>query len=252
MDLRVAVLARAPDHAWTLSSPLQRTGSRLPVPVERAVMTYREVVALLAEVGTRPHEQLVMVGTMRLMTVDAALADRRMFPEERPPLFGVAGVADVVDGIGVQQRHGSTSRAGCGSRRRTSCLRAAACANACGTRHAAACGTGSRSPRCSAGPAGCWPRPSASGLWQSAQPRLLFSCLDPGQCMRVPPSWQVRHWAFCTSTGVPQRLVNPISAVLSSGVPGVVRARSVAGFAALPLTHRSSDSAGRPSHAASR
>src|SRR4029453_4256329 len=54
------------------------------------------------------------------------------------------------------------------------------------------------------------------GLWQSAQPRLLFACVDPGQCMRLPPSWHVRHWAFCTSTGVPQRLVNPISAVLSS------------------------------------
>jgi hypothetical protein len=54
------------------------------------------------------------------------------------------------------------------------------------------------------------------GLWQSAQPRLLLACVDPGQCRRVPPSWQVKHWAFCTSTGVPQRLVNPTSAVLSS------------------------------------
>ena len=53
------------------------------------------------------------------------------------------------------------------------------------------------------------------GLWQSAQPRLLFACIDPGQCRRLPPSWQVMHWAFCASTGVPQRLVNPMSAVLS-------------------------------------
>ena len=37
-----------------------------------------------------------------------------------------------------------------------------------------------------------------------------------GAVHRLPPSWQVRHWAFCTSTGVPQRLVNPMSAVLSS------------------------------------
>ena len=81
----MAVLAGAPDHAWTLSSPQQRTGSRLPVAVEDAVMTYRQVVALPTKVGTRPYEQLVMVGTMRLMTVEAAPADRRVFPEERPP-----------------------------------------------------------------------------------------------------------------------------------------------------------------------
>ena len=106
MDLRVAVLARASDHAWTLSSPQQRTGSRLPLSVEGAVFTHRQVVAFLTKVGARPHEQLFMVGTMRLMTVDAIFADGRVFPEERPPLFGVAGVADVVDGIGVQQGTG--------------------------------------------------------------------------------------------------------------------------------------------------
>src|SRR5687767_5410478 len=106
MDLRVAVLAGARDHAWTLSPPQQRTGSRLPFPIERAAMPHRQVVALLTKVGTRPYQQLVMVGTMRLVTVDTTLADGRVFPEERPPLFGVAGVADVVDGIGVQQGTG--------------------------------------------------------------------------------------------------------------------------------------------------
>ena len=103
MDLRVAVLAGAPDHAWTLSSPQQRTGSRLPVAVERAVMTHTKVVALLTEVRTRPYEQFVMVGTMRLMTGETALTDRGVFPKERPALFGMAGVADVVHGIGVQE-----------------------------------------------------------------------------------------------------------------------------------------------------
>src|SRR5688572_11695625 len=106
MDLRVAVLARARDHAWTLSSPLQRPGSRLPVPVERAAMTDRQVVALLTKIGTRSHEQLVMVGTMRLVTGDATLANGCVFPQERSPLLGVAGVANVVDGIGVQQGSG--------------------------------------------------------------------------------------------------------------------------------------------------
>ena len=69
-------------------------------------MTYRQVVALLTQVRTRPDEELVVVGPVRLMTVQAALAHRRVFPEERSPLFGVTGVADLVDGIGIQQRPG--------------------------------------------------------------------------------------------------------------------------------------------------
>src|SRR5688572_33336258 len=81
----MAVLARAPDHARTLSSPLQRTGGRLAVPVERAAVPDRQVVTLLAQIGPRPYQQLVMVGAMRLVTVDAALADGRVLPEERPP-----------------------------------------------------------------------------------------------------------------------------------------------------------------------
>ena len=97
MYLRVTVLTGAPDDAGTLSSSQQRAGGCLPVPVERAVMTDRQVVALLAQVRTRTDEQLVVVGTMRLMTVHTALADRRVFPKERPPLFGVARVTDVVD-----------------------------------------------------------------------------------------------------------------------------------------------------------
>src|SRR5262245_16926380 len=69
-------------------------------------MAYRQVVALLTQVRTRPDEQLVMVGTMRLMTVETTFADRRVFPEERSPLFGVTGVANFVDGIRVQERAG--------------------------------------------------------------------------------------------------------------------------------------------------
>src|SRR5262245_45814579 len=103
MNLGVAVLAGPPDDARTLSSSQQRTSGRLAVAVERAVVPHRQVVALLAEVGTRRHEQLVMVRPMRLMAVDATLADGRVLPEERPSLLGVAGVADLVDRVGVQQ-----------------------------------------------------------------------------------------------------------------------------------------------------
>lgn len=106
MDLRVAVLTGAPDDARTLSSSQQRTGSRLSVSVERAVMAYRQVVALLTQIRTRPDEELVVVGAMRLMTIETAFPDRRVFPKERSPLFGVARVANVVDGVRVQQSAG--------------------------------------------------------------------------------------------------------------------------------------------------
>src|SRR6188474_2626430 len=69
-------------------------------------MTYRQVVALLTQVRTRPDQQLVVVGTMRLMTVETTLADGRVFPEERSPLFGVTRVTDLVHGIEVQQGAG--------------------------------------------------------------------------------------------------------------------------------------------------
>ena len=69
-------------------------------------MAYRQVVALLTQVRTRPNEQLVMVGTMRLMTVETTFANRRVFPEERSPLFGVTRVANLVHGIEVQKRAG--------------------------------------------------------------------------------------------------------------------------------------------------
>ena len=66
-------------------------------------MTYRQVVALLTQVRTRPDEELVVVGPMRLMTVQTVLTHGRVFPEERPPLFGVTRVAGFVDGVGVQE-----------------------------------------------------------------------------------------------------------------------------------------------------
>src|SRR4029453_10332740 len=69
-------------------------------------MTYRQVVALLTQVRTRPDKELVMVGTVRLMTVQTALANRRVFPDKRPSLFGVTRVANFVDGIRVQESTG--------------------------------------------------------------------------------------------------------------------------------------------------
>ena len=231
----MAVLARAPDHAWTLSSPLQRTGSRLPVPVERAAMTYREVVALLAKVGTRPHEQLVMVGTMRLVTVDATLADRRVFPEERPPLFGVAGVADVVDGIGVQQGTG---------RRAVRVVAVDAGHLALWKRHVRTlaelrtlllvtleAGLGDALPGLKAGVRDLLHGIVAVGAAEIAllvprsRPVHASATLVAGQALGI-----LDVHGSAPAPGEPDQRG------LVERVPGVVRPRSVAGFAALPLT----------------
>src|SRR5258708_1853825 len=47
----------------------------------------------------------------------------------------------------------------------------------------------------------------AIALWQSEQASLLVSWIEPAQCSRSPPLWQVMHTAFCTSTGVPHSRV---------------------------------------------
>src|SRR6185295_10883476 len=54
-------------------------------------------VALLAEERNRGLLQLQVVRSVRRMTVQAVLADRRMLPKERAALFGVAAVALLVD-----------------------------------------------------------------------------------------------------------------------------------------------------------
>ena len=100
----MAVLARTPDHARALPAAEKRTSCRLAVPVEGAVVTDRQVVALLAEIRSRGDQQLVVVGSVRLMTVRAIFANRRVLPQHRPALLGVTRVTDVVDGIGDEER----------------------------------------------------------------------------------------------------------------------------------------------------
>src|SRR6476659_8049526 len=63
----------------------------------------RRIVALLAEPRLRDLEQLLVGGAVRVVAVRAALDHRRMLPHERPALFGVAGVADLVDGAGDEE-----------------------------------------------------------------------------------------------------------------------------------------------------
>src|SRR5262249_43938280 len=71
-----------------------------PVGVRR--MT-RLDVALLAEPGLRDPQHLLVVGAVRIVTVRAALLDRRMRPEERSALLRVAGVARVVERVLLEE-----------------------------------------------------------------------------------------------------------------------------------------------------
>ena len=56
-------------------------------------------VALLAQQMNTRRQQLGIARTMRRVTVQAILADRRMVPEKRTPFFGMAGVTHIIDGI---------------------------------------------------------------------------------------------------------------------------------------------------------
>jgi len=56
-------------------------------------------MALLAQQTNASSQKLVIVRTMRRVTVHAILADRRMVPKKRTPFFGVAGVTQTIDGM---------------------------------------------------------------------------------------------------------------------------------------------------------
>jgi len=56
-------------------------------------------MALLAHHVNASSQKLVIVRTMRRVTVHAILADRRVLPEKRAPFFGMTRVAHIVDGM---------------------------------------------------------------------------------------------------------------------------------------------------------
>src|SRR5690606_11753884 len=103
VDLRVAVLARTPDHALARRAAEQRRAGGLLRAVDLPRMADRRVVALLAQDRPGDLQQLVVIRSVRVVAVQAALAHRPVLPEERVALLGVAGVADVVDAISLPQ-----------------------------------------------------------------------------------------------------------------------------------------------------
>src|SRR6266511_863252 len=61
-------------------------------------------VTLLAESRLGDPQHVLVVRAVRIVAVGAALVDRRVHPEERAALFGMAGVAGVVERDFLQQR----------------------------------------------------------------------------------------------------------------------------------------------------
>lgn len=57
------------------------------------------VVALLAQSWLSNPEQADVIAAVRLVAVQAALANGRVLPQERPPLVGVTAVAILVDAV---------------------------------------------------------------------------------------------------------------------------------------------------------
>ena len=100
---------------------ISRSSGFAPGPSDCAVSKsfgWRDVrMALLAQERHRRHEQRVLVRAVRRVAVEAAVAHRRVLEQERSALLGVALVAVLVDGVGLEQRRRESSRAGCGSRR---------------------------------------------------------------------------------------------------------------------------------------
>ncbi len=56
-------------------------------------------VALVAEKRRRRDEKLLVVRSVRVMAVEAALDDGGVLPEEGSALLGVAGITQLIDGI---------------------------------------------------------------------------------------------------------------------------------------------------------
>ena len=61
------------------------------------------VVALIAEKRSGRNEKPLVVRPVRVMAGKAVFDDRSVLPEERPALFSVALVTELIDAIGAQK-----------------------------------------------------------------------------------------------------------------------------------------------------
>ena len=102
---------------WQFMQPLfiSRSSGALPVGMFCAVVSaagMREVrvvdrrVTLLAQERQRRDEQLLVIRAVRLVAVQAALAHRRVLPQERAALLRVTAGAELIHVVAAQQRIG--------------------------------------------------------------------------------------------------------------------------------------------------
>ena len=97
MDLRVASLAGAADQPLIRRQPAGQIRNS-----SQSVLVGAVGVALLTKERTRRHQQRFLVGAVSFMAVETVFAHGRMFPDERAAFFGVTGIADVIDGVGIE------------------------------------------------------------------------------------------------------------------------------------------------------
>lgn len=95
MNLRMAVLTRTPWQALTrrAAGKLARCG-RLVATEKSTRVANRQVVALLAKIGTRGDQEFVVIRAVHRMTVDATLTHRCVFPQKRATLFGMTAITN--------------------------------------------------------------------------------------------------------------------------------------------------------------
>lgn len=81
-----------------LDGAIRRTAScdRVDAVIKSPWMS-RVEMAPLAQVGLLGDEHLVVTASVRVMTGDATLADRRVLPQKRSPLFRMALVTLLID-----------------------------------------------------------------------------------------------------------------------------------------------------------
>ena len=96
MNLGMAVHALLAQHS--LVTPVRRQPG---AAVNATGMEIAEM-ALLAQVGLPGDQQVLVVRTMRRVTIAAIFLDGGVLPQERTPFFGVAVVALFIDGIADQ------------------------------------------------------------------------------------------------------------------------------------------------------
>src|SRR5690348_5739490 len=101
VDVGVAGQAGATDQPLVRGGPAGESH-----PGQQVVGMTRHGVALLAQHRRRQREQRLLAGAVRVVASQAVLAYRRMFEQERPALLGMARVAGLVHGIGLDEIRG--------------------------------------------------------------------------------------------------------------------------------------------------